>query len=57
MPSNSTLQNGMYLHLYTAGKTTGDAAKKLGLQDVFFPDSPGIDGFVDSIIEALASRP
>ncbi|KAK9867064.1 hypothetical protein WJX84_009554 [Apatococcus fuscideae] len=39
------------------GKTTGNAAKKLGLLHVFHPDNPGISGFVDAIMEALAFQP
>ncbi|KAK9855768.1 hypothetical protein WJX84_006925 [Apatococcus fuscideae] len=38
------------------GKTTADAAKALGLQKVYWPDNPGIAGFVASIMDALASE-
>ena len=40
-----------------AGKTTGDAARKLGLKHVFHPDNPGISGFVDAIMDALTFKP
>ena len=36
-----------------AGSTSAQAAERLGLQRVFWPESPGLEGFVDSIAEAL----
>ncbi|KAH6764352.1 uroporphyrinogen-III synthase family protein [Perilla frutescens var. frutescens] len=35
------------------GETTALVAKKLGLKNTFFPANPGIEGWVDSILEAL----
>ncbi|CAA0809128.1 Uroporphyrinogen-III synthase- chloroplastic [Striga hermonthica] len=35
------------------GETTALAAKKLGLRNVYFPENPGIEGWVNSILEAL----
>ncbi|GER53722.1 uroporphyrinogen-III synthase family protein [Striga asiatica] len=35
------------------GGTTALAAKKLGLRNVYFPENPGIEGWVNSILEAL----
>ncbi|WCJ35377.1 Uroporphyrinogen-III synthase chloroplastic [Euphorbia peplus] len=35
------------------GETTASAAKKLGLKNVYFPESPGFEGWIDSICEAL----
>ncbi|PIN19099.1 Uroporphyrinogen-III synthase [Handroanthus impetiginosus] len=35
------------------GETTALAAKKLGLRNVYFPEHPSLEGWVDSIIEAL----
>ncbi|KAI3465400.1 hypothetical protein Pfo_022063 [Paulownia fortunei] len=35
------------------GETTALAAKKLGLRNVYFPANPGIEGWVNSILEAL----
>ncbi|KAL0325636.1 UNVERIFIED_CONTAM: Uroporphyrinogen-III synthase, chloroplastic [Sesamum radiatum] len=35
------------------GETTAVAAKKLGLQNVYFPANPGLEGWVNSILEAL----
>ncbi|KAL6548824.1 hypothetical protein OROHE_008669 [Orobanche hederae] len=35
------------------GETTALAAKKLGLRNVFYPNNPGIEGWVNSILEAL----
>ncbi|PKU68503.1 Uroporphyrinogen-III synthase, chloroplastic [Dendrobium catenatum] len=35
------------------GQTTALAAKKLGLKNVYYPDNPGLDGWVESILEAL----
>uniref|UniRef100_A0A7N0V2S4 Uroporphyrinogen-III synthase n=1 Tax=Kalanchoe fedtschenkoi TaxID=63787 RepID=A0A7N0V2S4_KALFE len=35
------------------GETTASAAKRLGLRNVYYPSSPGIEGWVDSILEAL----
>lgn len=41
-----------------AGSTSAQVAEKLGLRRIFYPDSPGLDGFVESIVEALeASAP
>ncbi|KAJ3702572.1 hypothetical protein LUZ61_006277 [Rhynchospora tenuis] len=38
------------------GETTAAAAKKLGLKNIYYPKNPGMEGWVDSIIEALDSR-
>ncbi|PIN12813.1 Uroporphyrinogen III synthase UROS/HEM4 [Handroanthus impetiginosus] len=35
------------------GETTALAAKKLGLKNVYFPANPGLEGWVNSILEAL----
>ncbi|KAK8966250.1 hypothetical protein KSP40_PGU015091 [Platanthera guangdongensis] len=35
------------------GQTTALAAKRLGLKNVYYPDNPGLEGWVDSILEAL----
>ncbi|KAK9671897.1 hypothetical protein RND81_12G062500 [Saponaria officinalis] len=35
------------------GETTGVAAKRLGLQNVYYPPNPGLEGWVSSILEAL----
>jgi len=35
------------------GITSANACEKYGLKNVFFPDKPGIDGWVDSVLEAL----
>ncbi|XP_027089873.1 uroporphyrinogen-III synthase, chloroplastic-like isoform X3 [Coffea arabica] len=35
------------------GETTASAAKRLGLTNVYYPVDPGLDGWVDSIVEAL----
>ncbi|VFQ86888.1 unnamed protein product [Cuscuta campestris] len=35
------------------GETTALAAKKLGLRNVYFPKNPGLDGWVDCILQAL----
>ncbi|CAN6296232.1 unnamed protein product [Urochloa humidicola] len=35
------------------GETTGSAAKKLGLKSVYYPTTPGLEGWVESILEAL----
>ncbi|XP_043714066.1 uroporphyrinogen-III synthase, chloroplastic-like isoform X2 [Telopea speciosissima] len=35
------------------GDTTALAAKSLGLKNVYYPTSPGLDGWVDSILEAM----
>ena len=36
-----------------AGSTSGQAAERLGLKRVYYSESPGLDGFVESILEAL----
>lgn len=36
-----------------AGSTTAQAAEKLGFEKVYYPDAPGVGGFVDAIVEAL----
>ncbi|EPS68440.1 hypothetical protein M569_06329 [Genlisea aurea] len=38
------------------GETTALAAKKLGLTNVFFPENPGLEGWVDAILEALRAE-
>ncbi|KAF6176671.1 hypothetical protein GIB67_034533 [Kingdonia uniflora] len=35
------------------GETTALAAKRLGLTNVYYPSNPGLEGWVDSILEAL----
>ncbi|KAK1263053.1 hypothetical protein QJS04_geneDACA017451 [Acorus gramineus] len=35
------------------GETTAMAAKRLGLKNVYYPVNPGLEGWVDSILEAL----
>ncbi|XP_042500766.1 uroporphyrinogen-III synthase, chloroplastic-like isoform X2 [Macadamia integrifolia] len=35
------------------GETTALAAKSLGLKNVYYPTNPGLEGWVDSILEAL----
>ncbi|EIE21204.1 tetrapyrrole biosynthesis, uroporphyrinogen III synthase [Coccomyxa subellipsoidea C-169] len=35
------------------GSTSARAAEKLGLKRIYYPDSPGLEGFVVSIVEAL----
>ncbi|EYU20971.1 hypothetical protein MIMGU_mgv1a022302mg, partial [Erythranthe guttata] len=35
------------------GETTALAARKLGLRNVYFPSNPGLEGWVNSILEAL----
>eukprot|EP00959_Pyramimonas_sp_CCMP1952_P183728 3841699-Pyramimonas_sp.AAC.1 len=37
------------------GETSAAACKKNGIPNVFFPEKPGIDGWVDSVLEALQS--
>ncbi|KAJ6709803.1 UROPORPHYRINOGEN-III SYNTHASE CHLOROPLASTIC [Salix koriyanagi] len=38
------------------GETTGSAAKRLGFKKVYFPRQPGLEGWVDSILEALRTH-
>ncbi|XP_021729626.1 uroporphyrinogen-III synthase, chloroplastic-like isoform X2 [Chenopodium quinoa] len=38
------------------GETTGLAAKNLGLENIYYPLNPGLDGWVDSIIDALKAH-
>ncbi|XP_024022972.1 uroporphyrinogen-III synthase, chloroplastic isoform X2 [Morus notabilis] len=35
------------------GETTASAAKRLGLRNVYYPTNPGLEGWVDKILEAL----
>ncbi|GLT92233.1 hypothetical protein SLE2022_100810 [Rubroshorea leprosula] len=35
------------------GETTASAAKRLGLKNVYYPTQPGLEGWIDSILEAL----
>jgi uroporphyrinogen-III synthase len=37
------------------GETSADACKKAGFSQIFFPQSPGLDGWADSVEEALAA--
>lgn len=36
------------------GETTASAAKRLGLRNIYYPTSPGLEGWVSSILEALS---
>jgi len=36
------------------GSTSARAAEKLGLEKIVYPEKPGVDTFVDTILEALA---
>ncbi|XP_062159127.1 uroporphyrinogen-III synthase, chloroplastic isoform X2 [Alnus glutinosa] len=38
------------------GETTALAGKSLGLQNVYYPTQPGLEGWVDSILEALGAH-
>ncbi|KAJ4701801.1 uroporphyrinogen-III synthase, chloroplastic [Melia azedarach] len=38
------------------GETTASAARKLGLRKVYYPTHPGLEGWVDSILEALRAH-
>ncbi|XP_031273513.1 uroporphyrinogen-III synthase, chloroplastic-like isoform X3 [Pistacia vera] len=38
------------------GETTASAAKRLGLRNVYYPTHPGLEGWVDSILEALGAH-
>lgn len=38
------------------GETTALAAKRLGLRSVYYPKNPGLEGWVDSILEALRAH-
>ncbi|KAL3340504.1 hypothetical protein AABB24_028908, partial [Solanum stoloniferum] len=35
------------------GETTASAAKKLGFRNIYYPTSPGLEGWVSSVLEAL----
>ncbi|CAD6209897.1 unnamed protein product [Miscanthus lutarioriparius] len=35
------------------GETTASAAKKLGLKSIYYPTTPGLEGWVESILQAL----
>mmetsp|Transcript_32056 Transcript_32056/g.60264 ORF Transcript_32056/g.60264 Transcript_32056/m.60264 type:complete len:338 (-) Transcript_32056:341-1354(-) len=38
------------------GKTSAVASEKAGLPNIFFPEQPGIDGWVNSVLDALNQR-
>lgn len=38
------------------GETSATAAKKLGMERIFYSDKPGLETFVDSIVEALEAK-
>ncbi|XP_023642601.1 uroporphyrinogen-III synthase, chloroplastic isoform X2 [Capsella rubella] len=38
------------------GETTASAARRLGLKNVYYPEKPGLEGWVESIMEALAAH-
>ncbi|KAL5208938.1 hypothetical protein ABZP36_004561 [Zizania latifolia] len=38
------------------GETTASAAKKFGLKNIYYPTTPGLDGWVESILEALRAH-
>ncbi|XP_060199504.1 uroporphyrinogen-III synthase, chloroplastic isoform X4 [Lycium barbarum] len=35
------------------GETTASAAKRLGFRNIYYPTSPGLEGWVSSVLEAL----
>ncbi len=39
------------------GSTSAKAARQLGLSEIYSPGKPGLDGFVDSVVEALDAAP
>jgi uroporphyrinogen-III synthase len=39
------------------GSTSAKAARQLGIKDVYAPARPGLDGFLDSIMQALDAIP
>ncbi|KAF2589640.1 hypothetical protein F2Q70_00041299 [Brassica cretica] len=38
------------------GETTASAARRLGFKKVYHPEQPGLEGWVDSIVEALTAH-
>ncbi|KAG6585644.1 Uroporphyrinogen-III synthase, chloroplastic, partial [Cucurbita argyrosperma subsp. sororia] len=38
------------------GETTAAVAKRLGLKNVYYPKNPGLEGWVDSILEAVRAE-
>ncbi|XP_061343202.1 uroporphyrinogen-III synthase, chloroplastic isoform X2 [Gastrolobium bilobum] len=38
------------------GETTASMARRLGFRNVYYPTQPGLEGWVESILEALGSR-
>uniref|UniRef100_A0A1J3HF42 Uroporphyrinogen-III synthase n=1 Tax=Noccaea caerulescens TaxID=107243 RepID=A0A1J3HF42_NOCCA len=52
------IQNAEQWSNYVAciGETTASAARRLGLKNVYHPDQPGLEGWVESIREALAAH-
>eukprot|EP00897_Mesotaenium_endlicherianum_P000014 jgi/Mesen1/10012/ME000722S09299 len=38
------------------GSTSAEAARKAGLTRIYHPDSPGIDGWVESVMQALEAQ-
>eukprot|EP00249_Psilotum_nudum_P017885 c26536_g1_i2 orf=593-1195(-) len=38
------------------GQTSATAARKAGLKNIFYPENPGLDGWVQSILDALESQ-
>lgn len=37
------------------GETSAEACRRAGFSQVFFPESPGLDGWADSVEQALAA--
>ncbi|KAK9902026.1 hypothetical protein WJX75_001619 [Coccomyxa subellipsoidea] len=49
----NTVQDSADVAIACIGSTSAKAAEKLGLRRIYYPDSPGLEGFVESIVEAL----
>ncbi|XP_010472682.1 PREDICTED: uroporphyrinogen-III synthase, chloroplastic isoform X1 [Camelina sativa] len=43
-------------HVACIGETTASAARRLGLKNVYYPEAPGLEGWVESIMEALVAH-
>ncbi|EOA27548.1 hypothetical protein CARUB_v10023687mg [Capsella rubella] len=52
------IQNDEQWSNYVAciGETTASAARRLGLKNVYYPEKPGLEGWVESIMEALVAH-
>jgi len=55
--NNTTTTNNNKVAIACIGSTSAKAAHELGYSSIYWPDAPGLDGFVAAINDALGNAP